>query len=374
MGISKNRNTHTNVCSNLVQRAQPLPIARQDVFSSGTRSRAPSVPVIAGIWNAPIPEGALILTQRIPELLNAAFAPKTLSKYGRAWSKFTSWCTMMRVKDVCPASHMTVAIYYVYVLDTMKTRGALNDAKNSINWAHNLADCKSPTKSKFVQKVLEGAKRKCKKLSNQKDPIFAEDIKELFDVADMDSPKDLRFLLTVVLAFAGFMRISEFLNVQLKHIDITGEYVKILLPKSKTDQCREGHFLYISRTGTPTCPVKLLELFLAVTKLGVSQENFLAGRLLRVKGGFKVCGMRPISYGRMRTIILDGLSPLSLKYPDRKFGTHSLRIGGTTAASAGGISGRLLSQHGRWKTVSCRNRYIVDPIKKRLSVTRALGI
>jgi len=132
----------------------------------------PSVPVSSGIWNAPIPEGALMLAQKIPELLNAAFAPNTLSKYGRAWSKFTLWCTSMRVNDVCPASHMTVALYYVHVLDTMKTRGALTDAKHAINWAHNLADCKSPTKSKFVQKVLEGAKRKCKKLNKKKTPFM----------------------------------------------------------------------------------------------------------------------------------------------------------------------------------------------------------
>ena len=104
------------------------------------------------------------------------------------------------------------------------------------------------------------------------------------------------------------------------------------------------------------------------------KTNFLAGRLFRHKGGFRACGIRPISYGRMRIIILDGLSPLMQKYPERNFGTHSLRIGGTTAAAAAGISGRLLSQHGRWKSSRCKNRYIIDPLKKRLSVTRALGI
>jgi len=372
--IPKNRNIQSKIRFNPVQQAPFLSNVRQDVFSAGSSAMVPNVPVRSGIWNAPIPEGALMLAQKIPGLLNAAFAPNTLSKYGRAWSKFTLWCTSMRVNDVCPASHMTVALYYVHVLDTMKTRGALTDAKHAINWAHNLADCKSPTKSKFVQKVLEGAKRKCKKLNKQKDPIYAEDTKELFSLTDMASSSDLRFLLTVVLAFAGFMRICEFLSVQIKHIEFKGEYIKILLPGSKTDQCREGHHLYIARTGNPTCPVKLLETFLDLTGLGSSQENFLAGRLIRSKGGYRVCGLRPISYSRMRTIILEGLRPLMLKYPERKFGTHSLRIGGTTAASAGGISGRLLSQHGRWKTASCRNRYIVDPVKKRLSVTRALGI
>ena len=224
---------------------------RQNVCSAGTSALVHSVPVSSGIWNASIPEGALVLAQQLPELLNAAFAPKTLSKYGRAWAKFKTWCARLHINAICPATNMTVALYYVHILDTMRTRGALSDANNAINWAHNLADCKSPTKSKFVKKVLEGAKRKCRKLSNQKDPISAEDIIELFALTDMNSAQALRFLLTVVLAFAGFMRISEFFSMQIKHIELTEEYVKILLPKSKTDQSREGHFLYVQGPERP---------------------------------------------------------------------------------------------------------------------------
>ena len=63
------------------------------------------VPVNSGIWNAPIPQGALSLAQQIPDLLNAAFAPKTLTKYGRAWENFKIGVKVYTLKK--PVQHQT---------------------------------------------------------------------------------------------------------------------------------------------------------------------------------------------------------------------------------------------------------------------------
>ena len=56
-----------------------------------------------------------------------------------------------------------------------------------------------------------------------------------------------RFLLTCLLGFAGFLRDS---------------HLKILIPKSKRDQHREGRVVYISRIKSECCPVKFLEAYL----------------------------------------------------------------------------------------------------------------
>ena len=49
---------------------------------------------------------------------------------------------------------------------------------------------------------------------------------------------DLRFLLTCLLGFTGFLRINELLDVKLKHIKIQETLLEIVISKSKTDQHR----------------------------------------------------------------------------------------------------------------------------------------
>ena len=42
---------------------------------------------------------------------------------------------------------------------------------------------------------------------------------------------DLRFLLTCLLGFAGFLRIDDLFNVKLKHIQIQESHLEIAIPK-----------------------------------------------------------------------------------------------------------------------------------------------
>ena len=57
---------------------------------------------------------------------------------------------------------------------------------------------------------------------------------------------DLRFLLTCLLGFSGFLRIEELLSIEIKHLRISESHLEILVPKSKTEQRREEHIVYIS--------------------------------------------------------------------------------------------------------------------------------
>ena len=58
---------------------------------------------------------------------------------------------------------------------------------------------------------------------------------------------DFRFLLTCLLGFTGFLRIEELLDFKLKLIELQETHLEILIPKSKPDQHRERHVVYILR-------------------------------------------------------------------------------------------------------------------------------
>ena len=77
-----------------------------------------------------------------------------------------------------------------------------------------------------------------------------------------------------------------------------------------------------------------------------------------------------MSYTRTREIVLEAFACLG--YEKRKFGLHSLRSGGATAAANAGIKDRLFRRHGRWKSENAKDGYVKDDLEALLSVSRSL--
>ena len=184
----------------------------------------------------------------------------------------------------------------------------------------------------------------------------------------------MRFLLTCLLGFAGFLRIDELLDVKLKHIKIKESHLEIIIPKSKTDQHREGHVVYISRIKSEYCPVKYLEVYLQKTKLDISndKESPLICCIFKTKSGHKISKTKGTSHSRIREIFKGYISEITTT--PENFGLHSLRSGGASAAANNGISDRLISKQGRWSSEKARSGYIKDSVVKRLTVSNTLAL
>ena len=191
---------------------------------------------------------------------------------------------------------------------------------------------------------------------------------------------DLRFLLTCLAGIAGFLRIDELLCFKLKHIKIQESHSEIVIPKSKTDQHREGQVVYISRIKSEYCPVKYSEVYLQKAKLDVSndKEGLLIRCIFKTKSGHKILKTKGVSYSRIREIFTGYLSEITTA--SENFCLHSFRSGGASAAAAAaaaannGISDRLISKQGRWFSEKARNGYIKDSLVKRLTVSNTLGL
>ena len=57
---------------------------------------------------------------------------------------------------------------------------------------------------------------------------------------------------------------------------------------------------------------------------------------------------KPLSYTTVRGCVLELLANVGLD--PKKFGLHSLRSGGASAAANLGVNDRLFKKHGRWKS------------------------
>jgi hypothetical protein len=68
-----------------------------------------------------------------------------------------------------------------------------------------------------------------------------------------------------------------------------------------------------------------------------------------------------LSYTRAREIVRSALATLGVN--NRKFGLHSFRSGGATAACKFGISDRLFKIHGRWKSENAKDGYVCEDLQ-----------
>lgn len=316
----------------------------------------------------------------MPSVIGSGLAASTTNKYSAGWKYWVEWCKSNREISVIPATPFTVALYLVHVLESKNKTGPLISAFYGIRWGHIISGFPSPTDDPFVKLAFEGCQRLCDSHRNgPKEPIPVELLKQFYNqLYDLNNLKHLRFLTMVFLGFTGFLRIDELLLTQMKHVKFYENRLEIRLEKSKCDQHRDGETVYISRLNSKYCPVKLLEEFLEKCKVtaGNNSEFFIIPRIFATKKGYKISLTDGISYTRAREIFVEKIK--EFKYNPQNFGLHSLRSGGASAASenlpATETSERLISKHGRWKGDISKNRYIKDTIKKRMIITKSLGL
>ena len=74
----------------------------------------------------------------------------------------------------------------------------------------------------------------------------------------------------------------------------------------------------------------------------------------------------------MRELFMVKLKELG--FDASKFGMHSLRSGGASAAANAGVPDRLFKRHGRWRSETAKDGYIKDSTDALMSVSRSLEL
>ena len=127
----------------------------------------------------------------------------------------------------------------------------------------------------FVKATLEGMQRLLARPVVKKEPATVEMLEAIVDDADKSgSLSDLRLATACLLGFSGFLRATEVLNLRPCDCELSGDMMKIHILTSKTDQLRQGDELVVARTGSSTCPVAMLERYMAITGMSWSDQGF----------------------------------------------------------------------------------------------------
>ena len=263
-----------------------------------------------------------------------------------------------------------VALYLAKVMKEAKSPSPIVAAAYGISWAHVKAMVQDPCVHPLVLQVREAAKRMLSQPVQKKKPLSALHVRALVDGFAQPGAqlKDLQTVLLIVLGFAGFLRWNDLSGLLVEHMSFHSSHLLLYLPKRKNDQFYRGHHIHISRSGQPTCPVALTERFLG--RSGLSTGPLFT--VISGQGSAQKISDKGLSYAQARRNVLGLFSKIGLDC--KQYGLHSLRAGGATCASKSGVSERLISAHGGWRSAEARNGYIRDDQYSLLSVSKALQL
>lgn len=204
----------------------------------------------------------------LKEAMKDSKAPSTAKAYSTWERKFATFCEDHELSAL-PAEDLTVALF---LRSLNLSSSACIQAAASIKWMHEREMERDPTNNALVRQLLQAEKR-IKPGTTHKEPATEKHLTDIRDYYNKHPTKvNLRTLVLSVLAYAGCMRMSDFIKLKRGNLCFQEDKIKLYLPNSKTDQLREGALKVIAKAPNPSlCPVDLLKLW--VQESNISDPN-----------------------------------------------------------------------------------------------------
>ncbi len=284
-----------------------------------------SEPVVGELTVAPEggPETDLApLMQSARTYARASKSTATLRAYATDWRAFEAWC-LARGVAALPAAPETAALFLAREADSGLKAATINRRAAAIGYIHKWDSHPSPTESEHVKAVMRGIRRTIGTAPEQKQPATAEIISAMLAHLDAKSLQGKRDRALLLLGFAGALRRSELVALDIQDLKVNAGGLDVLIRWSKTDQEGAGQHVAIPH-GTVLKPV-------AAVKAWIEASGIETGALFR-----------PITKsGKVRTERLTDRSVADIvkRYAElagqrvADFSGHSLRSGFVTSAA-----------------------------------------
>jgi hypothetical protein len=305
-----------------------------------------------------------------------ALSVKTLKSYLSCVRRFLVWKDKVFPEESFLPSSPFPLLMFLSVQTHYVGSTTLDSFLAAFSWAYCFCGFNDVTKHSCVSYALRGFKKLVAKVPERKNPLKREVlvcIVEKWVRAD-SSLIELRNAAMLVCCFYAFFRINEILNLRLSDVSFgpNFEYVCFAIPVHKTCQLRNSDKVLLAKTGKIDCPVTILLRYMKTAFASkILCSDFLFQALSPLRGKFFALSGKRMTYDLARKVLFAGLRAVGIN--TKGYGTHSLRAGACTAAALAGVSDRLLTLHGRWRCSSSKDRYVLDNMKARLSVSQAVA-
>ncbi len=190
-----------------------------------------------------------------------SLSPATLKAYRADWEDFCGWCSRGGWQAL-PAAPQTVAAYLADHAST-HSRATLKRRLGAIGQYHRMAGQEWLPSHPVIRHTLRGILRRHGAPCRRAAALTTPEIRKLLATCGGGGLTNLRDRTLILLGYAGALRRSEMVAIQREHITFTGEGLRLLIPRSKTDAEGQGVEIGIPRGDKPaTCPVRASEAWL----------------------------------------------------------------------------------------------------------------
>lgn len=296
--------------------------------------------------SSPLPAHLQDLTDRPRTYVEAASSANTRKAYAADWKHFSAWCRRSSLAPF-PPHPQTVGLYITACASGTVERAAkpnsvstIERRLSSLSWNYAQRGLVLDRKDRQIATVMAGIRNKHAAPPRQKEAILPEDLVAMLETLDRGSLRGLRDRAMLLLGFAGGLRRSEIVGLDLGRdqtedgrgcIEIFDKGMLVTL-RGKTGW-RE---VEIGRgSSDATCPIVAIETWIKFAKLA-------HGPLFRrVTGQGKSVGADRLNDKEVarlvkRTAMAAGVrGDLSEEERVLKFSGHSLRAGLASSAEVG---------------------------------------
>jgi integrase len=275
--------------------------------------------------------------------VEAGIAPATRRAYKADLEHFRAWGG-----DI-PTTDIQLAAYLAEQATTLKA-ATLTRRLAAISIAHKAQRLPSPVSSPLVRATMRGVRREHGAAQRQAAPLLCED---LFIVlgAIGGRLKDLRDRALLLIGFAGGLRRSELVAIDLIDFERVREGIILTIRRSKTDQDGVGRKIGIPFGRTIHCPVRELENWLSAARIK-------SGPVFRPVDRHGRVSPRRLSGEAVSLIVRDRIAGAG--FNPAGYSGHSLRAGFATSATRAGVSTFKIRQQTGHASDAMLSRYVRD--------------
>jgi len=297
---------------------------------------------------------------------DAADAPSTLRAYASDLKNYQAWCGKNGL-EALPAAPEVVGAYLAaagegYAMQTLRRRVA------AISRASGVAGHPLDTKHPAIRETQRGIGRTHGSRGRRSAALTTSDLKKLGRVCEpgLAGDRDRALLLT---GFAGALRRSELVALDVERLTWSNDGVKLLLEKSKTDKDGEGaEIMIVFGRHEDTCPVRALRRWLdgaAITSGPVFRKVNKGGR----------AEPRRLSEDAVRQILLRRAAQAGVKGSlAEPVSPHGLRAGFVTTAYSNGVPDEEIMGYTRHRSLTTMRSYVRRAKLSQTSPAGKLGL
>ena len=325
----------------------------------------------------------------------AARSDATLRAYRSDWADFAAWCDD-RGQVAMPATPETVSLYIASRAeagpDAERGRptaplkvATLRRRLAAISQAHKLAGVESPAlrSREPLHSVWAGVTRALGTAPEKVAPALAADVvamaaacDEAVRLAEADARvapeatarrqasgvalRARRDKAMLLLGFAAALRRSELAAVRAENLSYTPEGLRLLIPKSKSDQEGAGQVVGVAYGERPeTCPVRAVRSYLSAASSALADQGRpfpLSGPVFRSVDRWGRLGRRAVTGRTVANVVKQHAEAAGLD--PALYAGHSLRAGFATTAARAGKPDRAIQKQTRHKSAAMLAEYV----------------